>query len=268
MNLSLQKIIIDAGTQSRAKIDENVVADYADRMKDGDQFPPVIVFTDGKSSWLADGFHRFFAAKRCGAPGINCEVRDGSLRDAILFSFGANTSHGLRRTAADKRKAVIAMLEDIEWQDWADREIARHCGVSHPMVASIRKELGLEKKETTFARGGKTLKRTEPRQELDPVVEFTEAEVEREEMLASLEMLKKENEELQDQLTIVQAAGIDDIQKEKAESVIKDLRSQIRVLEIELKAVKSSRDQFQSENAQLMKQVAMLQKKLKKLEGS
>jgi hypothetical protein len=39
------------------------------------------------------------------------------------------------------------------------------------------------------------------------------------------------------------------------------------VLEIELKAVKSSRDQFQAENAQLMKQVAMLQKKLKKIEG-
>jgi cell division septum initiation protein DivIVA len=35
------------------------------------------------------------------------------------------------------------------------------------------------------------------------------------------------------------------------------------VLKIELVAVKKSRDMFQSENAQLKKQVAMLQKKLK-----
>ena len=271
MNLSLQKIIIDAGTQSRAKIDENVVAEYADRMKDGDQFPPVVVFTDGQSHWLADGFHRFFAAKRCAAPGIGCDVREGTLRDAILFSFSANTNHGLRRTAADKRKSVIAMLQDIEWQDWSDREIARHCGVSHPMVASIRQDLGLEKSNTKFERGGKTITRAEPKakklEEEDPVAEFTEAELEREKMQAAVEMLSKQNDELKDQLTIAQAGSTDEIQKEKAESVIKDLRAQIRVLEIELKAVKSSRDQFQAENAQLMKQVQMLQKKIKKLEG-
>jgi hypothetical protein len=41
MNISLEKIIINAGTQSRAKIDENVVAEYADSMKDGASFPPV-----------------------------------------------------------------------------------------------------------------------------------------------------------------------------------------------------------------------------------
>jgi hypothetical protein len=86
-------------------------------------------------------------------------------------------------------------------------------------------------------------------------------------MQAAVSELQKQNEELQDQLTVAMAASTDDIQKEKAESVIKDLRAQIRMLEIELKAVTISRDQFQAENAQLMKQVQMLQKKLKKLEG-
>jgi hypothetical protein len=38
------------------------------------------------------------------------------------------------------------------------------------------------------------------------------------------------------------------------------------MLEVELRAMTNSRDQFQSENIQLMKQVAMLQKKLKKIE--
>ena len=87
------------------------------------------------------------------------------------------------------------------------------------------------------------------------------------EIQEAVKKLQKDNEELQDQLTVAMAASADDIEKEKAQSIIKDLRAQIRLLEIELKAVTISRDQFQSENAQLMKQVQMLTKKLKKLES-
>jgi hypothetical protein len=271
MNISLEKIITSAGTQSRAKIDESVVAEYADAMKDGAKFPPAVVFHDGAEYFLADGFHRYFAAKKCGSPGIFCDVREGTLRDAILFSFGANGTHGLRRTAADKRKAVMAMLEDIEWQDWSDREIARQCCVSHPFVSAIRKELGASKAETKMnVRGKQTtlIRKPTDKQEEPQTPQFSEAEVEREEMKAVVDYLKQQNEELQDQLTVVQAASSDEIQREKAESIIKDLRAQIRLLEIELKAVTISRDQFQAENAQLMKQVAMLQKKLKKLEAN
>jgi hypothetical protein len=267
MNINLEKIIINAGTQSRAKIDEATVAEYADAMKDGAKFPAITVFHDGVEYFLADGFHRYFAAKKCNAPGVKCDVREGTLRDAILFSFSANVDHGLRRTAADKRKAVTAMLEDVEWQDWSDREIAKQCGVSNTFVSSLRKDLGATKQTTIYKRDGKIIK-AEVAPKEDPVAEYSEEEIRREEMAALVDSLQKENEELSDRLTVAYAAGTDDIQKEKAESVIKELRAHIRVLEIELKAVKSSRDQFQAENAQLMKQVAMLQKKLKKLEGS
>ncbi len=267
MNLSLERIRIDGGTQSRAKIDQDVVAEYATAMQEGAKFPAITVFHDGVEYYLADGFHRYFAAKKAGSPGIKCDVKEGTLRDAILFSFGANHDHGLRRTTADKRKAVIAMLSDIEWQDWSDREIARQCQVSHPLVATIRKELGAQKTETKFMQDGKITSRKEKVKEEEPVATYTEAEVEHETMHAAVEELQKQNEELQDQLTVAMAASTDDIQKEKAESIIKDLRAQIRLLEIELKAVTISRDQFQAENAQLMKQVALIQKKLKKLEG-
>ena len=117
MNLSLDRIRIDGGTQSRAKIDQDVVVEYATAMQEGAKFPPVTVFHDGAEYFLADGFHRYFAAKKAGSPGIKCDVKEGTLRDAILYSFGANHDHGLRRTTADKRKAVIAMLSDIEWQE-------------------------------------------------------------------------------------------------------------------------------------------------------
>lgn len=268
MNINLDKIIISGGTQSRDKIDENVVADYADAMLAGVQFPPLEVFHDGVSYWLADGFHRYFAAKRAGSPGFKCNLHEGTLREAVLFSLGANKSHGLQRSAATKRKIVIAMLSDIEWQDWSDREIAKQCGVSHPFVAAMRKEVGSTKTETKYKRDGKTVVRKEPeKQEESPAAEFSEEAVQQEEMRAVMDQLRVENEDLQDQLTAVLSESVDATKREKAESIIRDLRAQIRLLEIELKAVKSSRDQFQAENAQLMKQVAMLQKKLKKLEG-
>lgn len=268
MNLSLDKIRIDCGTQSRAKIDQDVVAQYADDMLAGAQFPPIVVFHDGAEYFLADGFHRYFAAKKAGSPGFKCDVRQGTLRDAILHSFEANISHGLRPSIADRRKSVTAMLLDIEWQEWSDREIARKCGVSHTLVAAMRKELGAEKKETKYKLKGKETKRQEkPKQEEKPQ-EPSQAEIDKEEMTAAVHDLREKNEELQDQLTVALAASLDEIEKEKAQSVIRDLRSQIRLLEIELKAVTSSRDQFQAENAQLMKQVQMLQKKLKKLEGN
>lgn len=262
MNIGLDKIRIDGGTQSRVKIDENVVAQYADEMLNGDLFPPVVLFHDGVDYWLADGFHRYFANKRINSPGISADVKEGSVRDAILHGIEANNKHGLRPTNEDKRKGVITMLKDIEWQDFSNREIGRICGVSHTLVNAIRKELEEGKPS------GKVSTPKPPSGKVstpDPAVEFNEAEIEREMQQAAAENLQKENEDLRDQLTVAMAASTDDLEKEKAQSIIKDLRAQIRLLEIELKAVTTSRDQFQRENAQLMKQVAMQQKSLKKI---
>jgi hypothetical protein len=67
-----------------------------------------------------------------------CEIRQGSLRDAILFACGANAVHGLRRTNKDKRRAVRTLLKDPEWSQWTDVEIARRCAVDPKTVAAHR----------------------------------------------------------------------------------------------------------------------------------
>ncbi|KQP07497.1 hypothetical protein ASF28_10095 [Methylobacterium sp. Leaf99] len=85
-----------------------------------------------------EGFHRLAPAREAELETIACEVRTGTIRDAILHSAGANTTHGLRRSNADKRRAVQLLLEDKEWSKWADREIARRCFVGHPLVAGLR----------------------------------------------------------------------------------------------------------------------------------
>ena len=138
MHLSLDEIRIDGGTQPRESNNEAVIASYAEDMRAGAQFPPLVVFFDGIEYWLADGFHRYWAAKSCEYEGFECDVREGTRRDAILFSVGANASHGLRRSNADKRKAVLTLLNDEEWGKWSDREIARRCGVSQPFVGQLR----------------------------------------------------------------------------------------------------------------------------------
>jgi len=47
----------DADTQSRAAANETTVAEYAERMVAGDQFPPVVMFhTHGDVYILADRF--------------------------------------------------------------------------------------------------------------------------------------------------------------------------------------------------------------------
>jgi hypothetical protein len=53
----------------------------------------------------------------------------------------ANASHGLPLTADEKRAAVQRLLDDPEWRDWSDREIARRTGVSAPTVGRLRQAL-------------------------------------------------------------------------------------------------------------------------------
>lgn len=139
--LLLTSIRIDGDTQLRAAGSEAVVADYAEALKDGAVFPPVVVFHDGTDYWLADGFHRYAAHAAAGLSDVAVTIRDGSRRDALLHAAGANADHGLRRTQADKRKAVLVLLEDPEWRQWSDRAIAERVKVSHPTVAKIRREL-------------------------------------------------------------------------------------------------------------------------------
>jgi DNA adenine methylase len=139
--LELNLICTDGGTQSRARLDDQTIGEYAEAMDAGVAFPSVLVFYDGESYWLADGFHRVAAAKRLEWTDIAVEIRAGHRRDAVLYSVGTNATHGLRRTNADKHRAVETLLRDEEWSQWSDREIARRCGVSNDFVSRLRKSI-------------------------------------------------------------------------------------------------------------------------------
>ena len=140
-SLPLDQIRIDGGTQPRCEINYELVSEYEKAMQDGAVFPPLVVYFDSADYWLADGFHRWHAARQARLDVITCEVYTGSQRDAILHSVGSNATHGKRRTNADKWRAVKTLLADEEWSGWSDSEIARRCAVHHTTVASIRASL-------------------------------------------------------------------------------------------------------------------------------
>lgn len=259
--LGMDVIRIDGGTQSREKIDEVVVADYADLIADGVQFPAVRVYFDGVSHYLADGFHRYHAHRKAGKGAIEADIEKGTLRDAILYSLGANHEHGLRRSNADKRKAVQAMLDDFEWQEWSNAEIARRCHVSERMVATMRGSNAPEVRKFKMADGTIAEKRAANFKKKDPIVEAAELLVDNEhdEMVAEL---LADNERIADRLAVAAMEGTEE-EKAMAADTIESLREEVRILKIELAAVKQSRDQYQSENGQLKKQCAMYERKLK-----
>jgi len=158
--LSIQAITRDEQCQPRAYLIPDVIDQYAEEMAEGAIFPPVIVFHEADTYWLADGFHRVAAAEQAGLDGVNCEIREGASRDAMLYSVGANATHGLRRTNEDKRQAVETLIEDPDWSQWSDREIARRCAVSHTFVQNLKNLLATVASERE-AVGAATVKYTD-----------------------------------------------------------------------------------------------------------
>lgn len=268
--IDLSRIKIDGGTQTRASLNEAAVADYADALRDGVKLPPVVVYFDGSDHWLADGFHRYHAHTTARKATINVDIRPGTRREAVLFSVGANATHGLRRTNDDKRRAVKTMLDDSEWSGWSDRDIAKQCGVSQPFVSAMRKPAPPEKVITVitptpvdnFAKK-QEIPNDSPSVDAEkagppdaPVFEENEDE-------NAIVILAQENEELRARLAVGVMVGTDE-EKLEAADTIADLRQQVKTLSAENAALRASRDHYQSEASQLRKQIKLNEKDLKK----
>lgn len=142
--LPLGKIRTEGGTQARASTDPATVEAYAEALRDGAIFPPIVVYHDGEAYWLADGFHRVAAHRHILKPMIVADVRQGTRREAVLYAVGANASHGLRRTRADVQRAIDTLLRDEEWGKWNNSEIARRVGCNDKTVAAARERLSSE----------------------------------------------------------------------------------------------------------------------------
>lgn len=139
--LRLDQITVDDAMQARVTVDDSIVEEYAELMRGGHNFPSVEVVYDARAKkyYLVDGFHRLSAARRAGIKSIGAVVVDGTMDEARWLSCGANKNHGLRRTNADKRKAVRAAL--MARPHLSDPVLAEHVGVSSGTIRNYRVEL-------------------------------------------------------------------------------------------------------------------------------
>jgi len=262
--INLNDIDIVGSYQARVEINSDDVDKYAEQMLLGEVFPPIVIFNVDGKNLLADGYHRFYAHKKNNKTRIDADVRKGSYRDYMFYCWftNPNNKHGRPPTNADKLKILRDCLEDFEVSLWTDAEIARKLGFAHTFVHKYREnkptEIVVTKKDgTTYKRKATTarpVKEAEPQIELPPV-EDKNAEV--------IEYLNQEVETLRDQLAV---ASVPEEGRDLAKETIESLREEIRLLQIDNASLKASRDKYQAENAQMKRQISMLNKKIKSLE--
>jgi DNA-binding Lrp family transcriptional regulator len=272
MKIKLSFITIDAGTQARAKINKNVVEEYAQLLGEGTTFPPVVVF--GEKNILADGWHRYFAHRAAGIKEIEVESHEGGVREAIFYGFGANKRRGLQMNQADTRSIIGRLLMDNEWSKLGDRKIADHVGVSSSTVLRQRQAMegaGKIKKATikTYVRDGKDIEVDVSVNQKDEPATPVQNESHPQDLQEIKELedmvndLSEENQKLKDVIAIG-AWDATDIEKEDIEQTVKELRERITTLERENNSLRSSRDMYMNQAAELSRINKALQSRLKK----
>ena len=280
--LELEQIRTNGGTQSRVELNQETVAEYAQAFTAGASFPPVVVFFDGANYWLADGFHRYFGARDAGESALHAEIITGTQRDAVLYSLKANATHGLRRTNADKRKAVETLLKDAEWATWSDRKIADVCGVGAPLVGDVRRSICNPITDApvtrTVERNGKTYEQNTANIGKKPVAmppaaapatepAVVEPEIEAPPEYTELDAAHDQISELQAELVVARMGDITEEEKQQAAGLIAELHAEIKTLNATLAAVTLSRDTLMEERAQMLRQMAMQRKEIDKLKS-
>jgi hypothetical protein len=140
-SIKLSDITADDDLQPRAMVKSSVVDEYSEAMKRGEPFPPIILFNDGITNWLADGYHRYRAAKRAGIESLSAEIRTGTKLDALKYALSANATHGLRRSNVDKRRAVLIAIR--QFGELSNRELGRMVKVDDKTVGKYRERLAI-----------------------------------------------------------------------------------------------------------------------------
>lgn len=155
--LEIAELERDAELQARVGLNVDVVKEYAEQMKAGAVFPPVLAFASSATHALVDGFHRVAARESLGFTTVLAEIRQGTREDALWHGLTTNQTHGLRRTNDDKHRSVVKALTHPRGRNLSDRQIANHCGVHHYTVSRIRQQL--EQSQTIEVQGTRLVTR-------------------------------------------------------------------------------------------------------------
>jgi hypothetical protein len=148
-NVKLGLIRAEPRWQPRAARDTEHCDDILAAYASGAVLPALdVVALSGGTFALVDGYHRFEPLtilakrdpKRWGVVDVRVvEIGDESAAD--WWSLAANRTHGLKRSPADKRRAVTLALAHPNAKTWEHTDIAAHLGVSITLIKEMRAEL-------------------------------------------------------------------------------------------------------------------------------
>ena len=147
----------------------------------------------------------------------------------------------------------------------SDTQIAQICLVSNMTVGRVRKAIGL-KKETTVGKDGKRRDTSKIGRKALPAA-YPEPAFEDEDKLTELATeitaVSEENTKLKDMLA-VRSLPVSEEARAEVKETIESLREQVRELEVKLKSVTQSRDEFMSKNAEMLKQITYWKRRAEK----
>jgi hypothetical protein len=103
-----------------------------------DPLPPILVHRP--TMQIIDGFHRVAAALHQGRDSVHVQFAYGPADLVFVMAVGANTTHGLPLSLADRRMAAARIIRTHA--HWSDRAIAGVTGLSSKTVRGIRSEEG------------------------------------------------------------------------------------------------------------------------------
>jgi ParB-like chromosome segregation protein Spo0J len=268
--MKLTEITVDSSLQGRSKLNQEVIDEYSETIREGGKLPAIKVFRIGSSYYLVDGWHRYFAHKKAGLADIEVDVIDGNMREATLYAIGANDNHGLRRNNEDKRKAVMMLLDDVEWSEWNDSEIAKAARVSRMTVSRIKSSLGIKKDEVKIIRDGKEIKLntanigSKNEKKFLGVQPIQEENFENE-ITAEMEAIVEENETLTRRLAVA-AMEASDEEKRMAEDQLAQMAAEIKTLTATLNSSQTQANTYMNQVADLKDQVKYWKRRSEKVE--
>ena len=243
---------------------------------------------------VIDGWHRYSAANELGMECPTVELGDVDPRDFVLaqnkarrhvtqaqlalattavYSWfpidGSAQKQGVALSATPlKSNAELAEISGVGERSIRQAKAVQTKAAPEVVEAVKRGEIGLPK-AAAIAKMPKEEQAAaihKPTPKAAPEAPPAPANHELEEAVSTINELAAENDQLRDRVAVAAMSGTDE-ERAMAAETIAELRDQIKTLEAELDAVRTSRDTFQRQNAELMKQVRLQQKQIKKMVG-
>jgi hypothetical protein len=139
MTVPIDKPALYSDLQMRVSLPEKTIAQYAEAMRQGSEFPPIECAELDGELIVFDGFLRKHAYLLCGVAQIEVRIYTVESRDQIiLMAVKANAHDFLKRSNADKEHSVRQLLDTEMGKTMSSVDIANAAGVHINTVIRFR----------------------------------------------------------------------------------------------------------------------------------